>query len=1593
MNIPAHPHIKNARALLTSKDPAALGEFLEAFCRTIPSDDLNQLDVPPLLKIVRRHWAMAQSRKNGRPAILVRTVNTGGLGADAVRTVIDIVNDDMPFLVDSVAAALTARERTIQFLLHPIVQTKEGVAQSHIHVELQGTLPEVLLKNLEADLLTVLDDVHTSTRDWPAMRDALKQCQEGLKHSPENPENVREHLAFLDYLYNNNFTLLGFCCYRASEKDGARAWTPVKDSGLGLLSKGPGFYEPWAEGHAPAADVQALRMNLPPLSVSKLNRRSTVHRAVPLDAVTVRQYDAKGKVSGECLIIGLFTSVTYSRSIQDIPFLRHKADHVTSLSGFRPGSHDYKALRHILEKYPRDELFQMEDPALLETALSILQLQERHRIALYTRPDPFRQYISCLVYVPRDRYDTRLRIAMQGILETELKGTCGNFYTTLDDSPLARVMYLMYTPGPAVAKFDRLAIERKLQEAGRQWGDRLHEALRAAYEDERRIADETFRYGNAFPAAYGERYEPKQTVYDIVKMEEARHGDGFALDLYHDKSCGAHQARLKIYNKGQPIILSDALPVLENFGFRVISELPFEITPRGAGVSIWVHDFLMAAQNGAAVLDLDRVKATFEEALKGIWHGAIENDSLNELVIQAAMPWRDIQILRAYVRYMRQAGYPLGIPAIERALTQNPAIASHIAALFHARFSPAAKTREKSMDAQAAAIDGLMEKVVSLDIDRILRTVTGLVQATLRTNFYQKGPDGNHKAWLSLKLDSRAISFLPQPRPFREIFVYSARMEGIHLRMDWIARGGIRWSDRHEDFRTEVLGLMKAQQVKNAVIVPMGAKGGFIVKHPPKEGGRAAFQAEGIECYKILVRGLLDITDNRKGKKVVPPKDVVRHDQDDPYLVVAADKGTASFSDIANGLSLEYGFWLGDAFASGGSAGYDHKGMGITARGAWESVKRHFREMDHDTQTRPFDVVGVGDMGGDVFGNGLLQSDQIRMVGAFNHVHIFCDPSPDAASSFKERQRLFREVKGWDQYDVKKLSKGGRIYDRTEKSLKLTPEIMARFDVKQSQLTPAELIQAMLRARTDLLFFGGIGTYLKASSESHADVGDKTNDSLRIDGTEVRAKVIGEGANLALTQRARIEMALNGVRLNTDFIDNSAGVDTSDHEVNIKILTSAVMEDPKNGLTLKKRNTLLASMTDEVAALVLRDNYQQTQGLSLAEMQAVENLSLHAVFIRDLERQANVSRKLEALPDDDTLARRKNADRGLTRPELCVLLAYAKILFTHDLLKTDIPDQKETGGWLEQYFPAPLRKAYGADIHRHRLRRELVATALSNDLVNRMGPTFVKEMMDKTGVSCGAVASAYLIVRDVFGLQDLWEGIESLDAKVPATVQLRAMLEIAHMAEREVAWFLTRMGRTPETGRDIRAYAPGIAALQANLKKVATPALAETIERRTVAAQRDGLPAKLAARIALIPAMGAACDIIRIANDSRTDIPSAARAYFELGDFFHLDWLRQQAHLLPANDRWSSEAINGLIEQLHGCQAGLTARVLGDMRADVKGSGGKAVRPGIAARWAESHGHQAAQIEALLADMRKAAALDLPMLILAEQRLRHLFGG
>ncbi len=1591
--------LKNeALTCLSKKAGEGAIQLLQSFCTRLSADDAVYFD-PELLAILSEtHWGLAKKRDGGAPklSIYYRTDPVTGLR----KTIVDVVSDDMAFIVDSIVAEVNKNKYLIDVLIHPIFyarydskgalaeifeeEQKDTIPQSHVHVQIRDILPEDALKELETGLYIALEDVYTANRDWRAMLLKLRETRDLLfVAKPRNStKEMQQYCDFLEYLYEGSFTMLGYREYEFIEKNGEIKSRTVKGSSLGLLHDDmrPAYISETEEGLP--RNLQETRKNLPPLSVSKTNRLSTVHRRVPMDAIAVKTYDAEGHVKGERLFLGLFTSVTYSRSVSDVPYLREKVEEVLALSKFIQGSHDRKGLRHILEKYPRDELFQIAPKDMLKIATNILRLQERQRIALFIRQDPFRRYISCLVYVPRDRYGTNLRKTICGILERELNGQCENFYTSLDDSLFARVMFIINTRQGEGVKYKAEAIEKLLQEAGQTWPELLSQALAESYTDSDMISLRGEKYADAFPLSYTTLYRPRQAVFDIEKVEAVLESGLLGLDLYRPEEANPEQLRLKVYSPSEPLTLSDVMPILENLGLRAISELPFEVKPLHSMMSVWVHDFLLETPQLTGPVAVGDVKKNFERGFLKIWQKDTENDGLNRLILSANINWHEVTILRTYVRYLKQINYPFSQPYMEQALTKHAPITRLIVDVFKAYHSPERGDQGEAVEKCRTTIEEALEKVVSLDEDRILRMMTALVDATLRTNYFQRQENGQAKTYLSVKFDCAKVPDLPAPLPYREVFVYSPRVEAIHLRGDKIARGGLRWSDRHEDFRTEVLGLMKAQMVKNSVIVPMGAKGGFVVKRPPAD--RKAYQAEGIECYKILIRGLLDITDNLKGKKLVPPKNVVRRDGDDPYLVVAADKGTASFSDIANGIAQEYGFWLDDAFASGGSVGYDHKKMGITAKGAWESVKLHFRQLNHNIQAQDFDVVGVGDMGGDVFGNGMLLSEHIRLVGAFNHLHIFCDPDPDPRMSFKERERLFKSVLGWNEYDLKKLSAGGRIYERSEKVLTLTPEIKKRFDLDRDKVSPTELMRAILKAKTDLLWFGGIGTYIKSSKQTHGDVGDKTNDALRIDSTEVRGKVIGEGANLAITQLGRVEFSERGGRINTDFVDNSGGVNSSDLEVNIKILLSDVMASKDHALDLASRNRLLESMTQDVSALVLRNNYQQAQAISLAELQARDHLKIQNDFIKDLEREKGLNRVIEGLPDEENIEGRLRIGKGLTRPELCILVSYAKINFTQALLATDIPGSSDMEDWMLNYFPSALKTKYVKEIKRHRLVREIVATSMANSLINRMGPTFLKEIANKTGANYAQIARAYIIVRDVFGLRAMWDRIEAMDNKVPAEVQLKAMRDIALLTEHAVAWFLTRAGTQLDIGREIQNFSKQLHILQENLDTLVTDNLKTGIAMRKTVLERDGLPQDLAHQIATLPVLFSACDIIRTALEHKMDLSVTAQTYFEVGDVFHIDWLRAQAGYLPSEDFWASQAMRGLIDQLYHSQVALTVRILNDM----KGHAVKGQKP--TQGWFEMRAEDMVQLKPLFSDFRRIGTVDLPMLIIAEQKLRNL---
>ena len=1568
-------------------------EFVRRFYAHVPPSDILGVGAETLYGAALSMLHFASDRPPGTAKVRVYKPTLSEDGWESTHTVVQVVNDDMPFLVDSVTAELNQRGHTVHLVIHPIIPvTREagrietigaagGAAESVMHVEMDEVTNLDELDSLRTNLVRVLADVRVAVEDWQAIRDRLRATAADLTtqtYRGVSTEEAGEAAAFLQWLDDNHFTFLGCRDYRFEGGAGELKAVPESGSSLGILRSERLEPDDAPAGLAvlPAAAIESL--NSPILiDINKANARSTVHRPVHMDYVTVKRFDADGRVVGVRRFLGLFTSVVYNSSPRRIPILRHKVARVVEEAGFAPNSHDEKALVHILEAYPRDELFQIGREDLLETALGILHLQERQRIALFTRADPFQRFVSCLVYAPRDHYNTGIRLRFARILETALSGEVTAFTTQVSDEPLARIQFLVRTTPGQVPDYDPAEIERRLAEAGRSWSDRLQQALVAHLGEERGLA--AWRtYGEAFPAGYRETYHADLAVADIALLDGMGSGAGLGMNLYRPIEAGQHELRFKLYHAETPVPLSDILPMLEHMGLRVIGEVPYRLEPEGRW-PVWIHDFGLETADRSAV-DLRAVRDKFQTAFDRIWTGELESDGMNRLILAAGLDWRQIVVLRAFARYLRQVGAPFSQAYMEETLARHAGIAGSIVALFEARFDPARHDPQRA----AAITDDIaesLEAVESLDEDRILRRFLNLAEAAVRTNHWQTGTDGWPKPYLSIKYDCAKVEELPLPRPMFEIFVYSARMEGIHLRGGKVARGGIRWSDRREDFRTEVLGLMKAQMVKNAVIVPVGAKGGFVLKRPPAEGGREALQAEGIACYKLLVRGLLDVTDNRDGDTIVPPPDVVRHDGDDPYIVVAADKGTASFSDIANGLSAEYGFWLKDAFASGGSAGYDHKGMGITARGAWESVKRHFREVGRDIQSEDFTCVGVGDMAGDVFGNGMLLSRHTRLVGAFNHLHIFVDPNPDPEASWAERKRLFDLPRSnWTDYDSGLISQGGGVFSRQAKAIHVSAEMKALFDIDTAQVTPSALMTAMLRAQVDLLWFGGIGTFIKSAEETNAEVGDRSNDAHRVNGGEIRAKVVGEGANLGATQRGRIEYALAGGRINTDFIDNSGGVDTSDHEVNIKILLNATIDSGE--LTLKQRDALLKQMTDEVAQLVLAHNYLQSGAISVTEAEAAALLPQHARFIRRLERAGQLNRSIEFLPDDEVIGERETAGLGLTRPELAVLLSYSKIVLYEELLSTGLPDDPELVDDLVRYFPPTLRDGWRSQIAGHRLRRELVTTYVTNTVVDRAGIGFVERLQDRSGRGAGDVARAFSIAVAAFGLRDLWEAIEGLDNQVPASVQTSMLLDGRRLVEHGTLWFLRHGGNPLDMAAHLEAYRPGIADFCANL-----PSELFEDERRSVAARRAelqaaGVPEKIARTVAGLDVLYGAPDVVRLAGACGRPVEAAAHVWFSVATRFGLDRLRDAASNMTTRTAWQQLAVETFVDDVFGHQAALTAQVLAAGASDDAEAAVEA--------WAAQRPAAVVRYDRTMDEIGSAGMLEIAMLTVVNGQLRAL---
>ncbi len=1553
----------------------------------------------------------ARRRLPGIAKVRAFNPTVGGHGFESRHSIIHVVNDDMPFLVDSIANELTRREISVHLLAHPVLAVRRDLdgdllafgpdagerprSESMMHIEIDRQADPGLLDELAAALGRVLAEVRLAVDDWRPMRQACLDAIGDL--AAANPPALSEYADFLHWLEADHFTFLGHRRYRHVEdptQAGGLRYDLVPGSALGILRRDE--VRLFDSGRGSGEAMARFARGTDNILIVKADRPSLVHRSGPLDCVIVKTRDADGRVTGERRFAGLFTSAAYHAPVGDVPLLRGRVQSVLRHSGIDASGHDGRTLMAILDSYPRDELFQIDEETLYDQVLGILQLQERRRVALFARRDAFGRFASNLVFAPRERFDSALSERFAAILASAWEGEAvAAIPSVSSDSALAQALYTVRLNTPDSPTPDLAALEQALVEAATSWSDRLRTILQARLgEAEGRAAARRWRAW--FPPAYRETFDAAQAAVDIDLLRDLVEGADFGVQVGRRAGLPGHRFAIRLFHPRKPIALSDILPLAENLGLRVLSEAPFLLhASEGDAVrdGVALQVLRVETADGSSV-DLDSVGPRFIEAMKKLRSGELENDGLNRLVLGAGLAWRDVALLRAYSKYLRQAGVPFSQDYMERALAAHAAIARGLVDLFNARFDPAlgepgADGRVQRTKAIEADLAGALEGVATLDEDRILRRFLNAVRCTLRTNFWQTASDGSVKDRIALKIDSRAIDDLPAPRPLVEVFVYSPRMEGIHLRGGPVARGGIRWSDRREDFRTEILSLMKTQMVKNAVIVPVGSKGGFYVKRPPVGGTREQIQLEGIACYQTLIRGLLDVTDNYTQEGIAPPSSVVRHDGDDPYLVVAADKGTATFSDIANALSAEYGFWLGDAFASGGSAGYDHKKMGITARGAWESVKRHFRELGHDIQSTPFTVAGVGDMSGDVFGNGMLLSRHIRLVAAFDHRHIFIDPAPDPAASWAERKRLFDLPRSsWMDYDRSLLSAGGGIHDRAAKSIALSAEARQVLGLEASSVTPVELMRAILAAPVDLLYFGGIGTYVKASGESHADAGDRASDALRIDATQLRAKVIGEGANLALTQRGRIEAALGGRRLNTDALDNSAGVDTSDHEVNIKVATGGAIS--LGLLASAERDPLLFSMTDDVAALVLRHNYQQSQAVSVAEARAAEEHDRLERFMRALERQGRLDRAVEFLPDTAAMRVRAQSRQFLTRPELSVLLAYAKIDLNDEILRSDLPDDPLLEAELLHYFPPALWERYEPAIRGHRLRREIAALQVVNSLVNRCGPTFVRDVGLRTGAPAAAIARAFAVVRDAWKLRDLWRDVEALDSALKAEAQTRMLVASQKFLVRAVQWTLRRLPQPLDTLAATEQLGAAVAALGDLPTDLLGPSESAALADRAVALETIGAPAALARRAAALDTLAAAGDLALAARASGCTIGDATRLYFRLGERLSLATLAAAARGLPRDGQWPTQAALALQDEFAKLQADLLASALGAAGASVS-NGAAADAEAVLARWAEPRKLALDRIDRLLKEELPASgSLDLAMLSVAAAELRGL---
>jgi glutamate dehydrogenase len=1579
-------------------------KFAQQFYGTVALDDLREWDIDDLYGAIINFWSLIQCRAPRETKIRIYNPDYEKHGWQTTHTVVEVITDDMPFLVDSLRMVINrlgivshlimhmgnlqvkrAKDNQVTAVLPRNGENhdKDAIVEAAILLEIDRQTDAATLEELHRNFEYVLEENRVVVEDWPLMRErvlmAIKEL--GKMSAVLDPHETDETIAFLNWIEGHHFTFLGMRDYKLIHKGQETLLEPLPETGLGILRQSMSKSTTRSVS-AMTPEARELTLSTRILVMSKTNFQATVHRNANADYIGIKRFNKKGQVIGEIRIIGLYTSAAYNTNPKHIPFLRHKVALIMNNSNLNPRGHAGKVLLNILETLPRDDLIQGSEDELLEIAMGIYYMQERRRIRMFARADVYRRFVSCFVYVPRDRFNTELRLAMEKVLKESFHSQEIHFSTSFTESVLARIHFIIRTDPQDDTQWDFKAIEKKLIDVGRTWEDDLQHIMFDVFGEEKANRLYT-RYKEVFPVAYTENFSPRTAVFDIKHIEELTVENPLVINFYKPMDEPLEYFRLKIYQHDHTIPLSEVIPIIERLGMKAISERPYVLEFEDGKVT-WINDFALLYTRGGS-FEIEEIKDLFQNALASIWFGRSENDGFNNLVLAAELDWRQVTIIRAYAKYFKQIGFTFSQEYIETALSNNPHIARKLIHLFAILFDPELDNNNRN-DKYTQLVNEIftaLDDVANLDEDKIIRQYVHVISSTLRTNYYQLDERGRHKDYISIKLNSQGVPGMPKPYPMFEIFVYSPRFEAVHLRHGKIARGGLRWSDRKEDFRTEILDLMKAQQVKNAVIVPSGAKGGFVPKHLPVNGTPEDILAEGISCYQSFIRGLLDITDNRdKNNEVVKPKHVVCYDEDDPYLVVAADKGTASFSDIANSISFEYGFWLGDAFASGGSVGYDHKKMGITAKGAWESVKRHFYEMGRDPQTSNFTVVGIGDMSGDVFGNGMLLSRHIKLLAAFNHIHIFIDPEPDPEISFQERERLFHLPRSsWIDYDKKLISKGGGVFYRSAKSITVTKEMKEVFDIKQPSVEPTELIRIILKAKVDLLWSAGIGTFVKSQSESHADVGDRTNDAIRINGEQLGCKVVGEGGNLGLTQLGRIEYSINDGLIFTDFLDNSGGVNCSDKEVNIKILLNSIVA--AGDLTEKQRNELLGQMTEEVTALVLHDNYAQPRAISLAAAQAPRYVEVHGRYINQLERSGKIDRHLECLPDDKVLMERKLMGKGLSRPSLAILLCYSKTILKEQILASNVPEEPFFNTIFATTFPTPLQERFSKQMQNHPLKREIIATKLSNIIINEMGFTFIYRQQDETGAPVSAIVCAYMIARSVLSVETVLQEIDALGTTISAEKQIELTMLYLRLLRRVTRWFLRSQRMRLDISRAVNFYSPGVRELKKAFPKMFGEKNRAQYDKHFNEYQEWGIPTRLAHELSLTRALFSAMDIIEVAHQQQADIVKVAEVYFGIGELLDLTWIRSQVIAHATETHWEILSREALRDDLDWQQRQLTAGILSF------DEGKKGFLKCFEA-WSKKHANLIERWHTILADLRASSSLNYTMFFVAIRELLDL---